>query len=89
MPVKSDINGNIQVQYTCKMITRSIIYALSQRLQARYDSAPDQFPTLQSIVDSEIAASTSRGSKSCTIGLLWLKRYIYQSSYLGRISVYV
>ena len=48
-----------------------------QRLQVRYDSAPDQFPTLQSIVDSEIAAGTNGGSKSCTLGLLWLKRYIH------------
>ncbi|CAI8026676.1 Glycolipid transfer protein [Geodia barretti] len=56
MPVKSDINGNIQ------------------RLQTQYDTAPDQFPTLQSIVDSEISAGTNKGSKSCTVGLLWLKR---------------
>lgn len=56
MPVKSDINGNIQ------------------RLQKHYDTAPDQYPTLQSIVDREIADGTSKGDKSCTVGLLWLKR---------------
>lgn len=46
----------------------------SQRLQKKYDTAPDKFPTLQSIVDSEIAEGTNTGSKSCTVGLLWLKR---------------
>ena len=47
---------------------------MQKRLQAHYDAAPSKFPTLQSIVDSEIAEGTSKGSKSCTVGLLWLKR---------------
>ena len=45
-----------------------------QRLQAKYDTAPDRYPTLQSIVESEVAEGTHTGSKSCTLGLLWLKR---------------
>ena len=45
-----------------------------QRLQDKYDTAPDKYLTLQSIVESEIAENTNRGSKSCTLGLLWLKR---------------
>ena len=49
-------------------------------MQARYDTAPDKFPTLQSFVESEIADGTNKGSKSCTVGLLWLKRYIKSSN---------
>ena len=51
------------------------VHCVYQRLQDRYNTAPDKYPTLQSIVDSEIADGTNKGSKSCTVGLLWLKRY--------------
>ncbi len=45
--------------------------------------APDKFPTLQSIVESEIAEGTNKGSQSCTLGLLWLKRYVDARGRLG------
>ena len=51
------------------------IICVYQRLQKKYDTAPDQFASLQSIVESEIAEGTNIQSKSCTLGLLWLKRY--------------
>eukprot|EP00731_Ephydatia_muelleri_P023283 Em0015g866a len=45
-----------------------------QRLQQKFDKAPQELTSLQKIVDSEIAEGTSKGSYSCTVGLLWLKR---------------
>ena len=57
-----------------------LFVCLFQRLQKKFDSARDRFSTLQSIVDSEIAEGTSQGSKSCTLGLLWLKRSFLHKS---------
>lgn len=45
-----------------------------QRLQQKFDKAPSEYGSLQKIVESEIADGTSKGSYSCTVGLLWLKR---------------
>ncbi len=45
-----------------------------QRLKTKFDSDPSQFVSLQSIVVSEIAQGFNKDSKSCTVGLLWLKR---------------
>ena len=57
-----------------------LFVCLFQRLQKKFDSGRDRFSTLQSIVDSEIAEGTSQGSKSCTLGLLWLKRSFLHKS---------
>eukprot|EP00775_Hariotina_reticulata_P013032 gene13032-13161_t len=45
-----------------------------QRLRARYTTNPQQFELLFSIVDEEVGRNDHDHSKSCTKGLLWLKR---------------
>ena len=52
-----------------------LYHVFLQRLRKKYDTNPSKYPTLQSIVDDEIAEEKSRDSNSCTVGLLWLKRY--------------
>ncbi|KJE92274.1 hypothetical protein CAOG_03276 [Capsaspora owczarzaki ATCC 30864] len=45
-----------------------------ERLQLRFEQAPERCLTLQRIVDAEVRAGTHRNAESCAIGLLWLKR---------------
>ena len=78
--------SEIRLIYSFKMHRPNLFFfvclfvCLFQRLQKKFDSARDRFSTLQSIVDSEIAEGTSQGSKSCTLGLLWLKRSFLHKS---------
>ncbi|KAJ0092680.1 hypothetical protein Patl1_25629 [Pistacia atlantica] len=44
------------------------------RLENKYLSNPTEFEKLYSLVQVEISAKTSKGSSSCTNGLLWLTR---------------
>ena len=46
----------------------------TQRLQTKYDSNQDQFKTLFSIPDADVAAGVEKDNSGCTKGLLWLKR---------------
>lgn len=55
-----------------KLIIINLLFL--KRLRTKKENSSDNFPTLQSIVDSEIAEGTNKGSSSCTLGLLWLKR---------------
>ncbi|CAO2821621.1 glycolipid transfer protein 1 [Amaranthus tricolor] len=44
------------------------------RLENKYNSDPDKFKFLYSMVQAEVETKTAKGSSSCTNGLLWLTR---------------
>ena len=52
----------------------SMQYLFFQKLQKKFDSGPDRFQTLQSIVNSEITEGTTKAKNSATDALMWLKR---------------
>lgn len=45
-----------------------------QRLRARFLTNPQQFELLFNIIDDEVARNDHEHGRSCTKGLLWLKR---------------
>ena len=45
-----------------------------QKLSKKYESSPEQFPTMQSIVLHELNTNTHEARNSATDALLWLKR---------------
>jgi hypothetical protein len=45
-----------------------------QRLRTRKEKDPQQFEVLFNIIDEEVSRNDHNHSKSCTKGLLWLKR---------------
>lgn len=47
---------------------------LPQRLRTRKEQDPQQFEILFNIIDEEVSRNDHNHSKSCTKGLLWLKR---------------
>lgn len=49
---------------------------LLQRLDTRYQTDPNKFSSLFMIVEDEVARQDHIHSKSCTKGLLWLKRSV-------------
>lgn len=51
-----------------------LLSLLLQRLRARKNQDPQQFEVLFSIIEEEVARKDDNHSKSCTKGLLWLKR---------------
>lgn len=51
-------------------------WLLLQRLRTRQATNPEQFELLFSIIDEEVARKDHNHSKSCTKGLLWLKRCV-------------
>lgn len=57
------------------------------RLTKRYESAPDKFPTLRSILDDEIQRKCSENKDSATQGLLWLKRALEYLTMFLRLIV--
>lgn len=44
------------------------------RLENKYNSDPEKFKYLYSMVQAEVETNTAKGSSSCTNGLLWLTR---------------
>jgi pleckstrin family protein A (phosphoinositide binding specific) protein 8 len=72
-PVKADISGNIEVRDTVDMIISS---SIPQRLMTKYETDKSSYDTLQKIVDDEISKNFQKDPTSCTIGLLWLNRYM-------------
>ncbi|XP_021751972.1 glycolipid transfer protein 1-like [Chenopodium quinoa] len=44
------------------------------RLENKYNSDPEKFKYLYSMVQVEVESKTAKGSSSCTNGLLWLTR---------------
>lgn len=44
-------------------------------MRTRKAQDPDQFAILFNIIDEEVSRNDHNHSKSCTKGLLWLKRY--------------
>jgi hypothetical protein len=45
-----------------------------QRLRSRKATDPERFELLFSIIEDEVARKDDAHTKSCTKGLLWLKR---------------
>jgi hypothetical protein len=58
----------------------SILFPLLQRLRTRYLTSPVQFELLFSIIDEEVGRNDHDHGKSCTKGLLWLKRYFLKEA---------
>jgi hypothetical protein len=52
------------------------VCSLLQRLRTRKASDPEQFELLFSIIEEEVGRKDDNHSKSCTKGLLWLKRCV-------------
>ena len=56
--------------------SNSIPYCYTlQRLESKYNSNPDRFNCLYSLVQGEIETKTEKSSSSCANGLLWLTRW--------------
>ncbi|EXC20582.1 Pleckstrin homology domain-containing family A member 8 [Morus notabilis] len=55
-------------------LVKSDIGGNISRLETKYQSNPEQFNQLYSLVSVEVEAKTAKGSSSCTNGLLWLTR---------------
>lgn len=57
-----------------------------ERLRARKAEDPEQFVLLFTIVDEEVSRNDHNHSKSCTKGLLWLKRALeFMMAIMGRL----
>jgi len=59
---------------TAFMIVKNDISGNIERLAARKATDPERFHILYSMVEDELARNDYNHSKSCTKGLLWLKR---------------
>eukprot|EP00877_Chromochloris_zofingiensis_P001106 jgi/Chrzof1/10997/Cz05g19300.t1 len=59
---------------TAFALVRSDIGGNIERLDTRYQTDPNKFSSLFMIVEDEVARQDHIHSKSCTKGLLWLKR---------------
>ncbi len=46
-----------------------------QKINQKFSTSPDQFSTLQSMVEAEASLGQHTNSNSATMALLWLKRY--------------
>lgn len=55
---------------------RRVRFICLQRLRARQVQDPQQFAVLFNIIDEEVSRNDHNHSKSCTKGLLWLKRWV-------------
>lgn len=55
-------------------LVKSDIGGNVSRLESKYQSNPEQFNELYSLVSVEVEAKTAKGSSSSTNGLLWLTR---------------
>ncbi|KAL8162791.1 hypothetical protein V2J09_014280 [Rumex salicifolius] len=55
-------------------IVKSDIGGNISRLETKYSSDPAKYNLLYTMVQEEVEAKTSKGSSSCTNGLLWLTR---------------
>jgi hypothetical protein len=58
-----------------------------QRLRSRKEKDPQQFEVLFNIIDEEVSRNDHNHGKSCTKGLLWLKRWAQQAQHVPRIAM--
>lgn len=57
-----------------------------ERLRTRKEQDPQQFEVLFNIIDEEVSRNDHAHSKSCTKGLLWLKRALeFMMAIMGRL----
>ena len=75
-PARMDVSGNIDVRGTPPSCVPKPDARLAQRLAARVAADPTASAKLFDVVRAEVDAGTASGSKSCTKGLLWLKRFL-------------